>query len=88
MCRPRPAARTAVAVPCGIATDNGEYPNLFDTHNVWNNANSDGSFGVTSPIFLDYLTTDGWPARNSPHPHRSDGDQLQFEVGAGPEPLH
>jgi hypothetical protein len=42
-----------VAVPCGIATDNGEYPNLFDTHNVWNNANSDGSFGVTSPIFLD-----------------------------------
>jgi len=49
----------AVAVPCGIATDNGEYPNTFDTHNVWNNANSDGSFGITSPIFLDYITTDG-----------------------------
>jgi hypothetical protein len=49
----------AVAVPCGIATDNGEYPNTFDTHNVWNNANSDGSFGVTSPIFLDNITTDG-----------------------------
>jgi hypothetical protein len=49
----------AVAVPCGIATDNGEYPNLFDTHNVWNNSNSDGSFGVSAPIFLDYLTTDG-----------------------------
>ena len=50
---------TAVTVPCGVATDNGEYPNLFDSHNVWNNANSDGSFGVTSPIFLDNITTDG-----------------------------
>ncbi|WP_348269342.1 hypothetical protein P8936_09560 [Edaphobacter paludis] len=50
---------TPVTVPCGVATDNGEYPNLFDTHNVWNNANSDGSFGVTSPIFLDDITTDG-----------------------------
>jgi len=49
----------AVAVPCGIATDNGEYPNLLDTHNVWNNAGSDPSFGVTAPIFLDFLTTSG-----------------------------
>jgi len=51
----------AVAVPCGSATDNGEYPNLLDSHNVWNNANSDPSFGVTSPIFLDYMTPDGVP---------------------------
>ncbi len=58
----------AVAVPCGIATDNGEYPNIFDTHNVWNNANSDGSFGVTSPIFLDYLTTDGFSLGTLPIP--------------------
>jgi hypothetical protein len=50
---------TPVTVPCGTATDNGEYPNLFNTHNVWNNANSDPSFGVTSPIFLDDITTDG-----------------------------
>src|SRR5580658_6526278 len=50
---------TAVVVPCGIATDNGEYPNLSDSHNVWNNANSDGSFGVTSPIFLDDISGDG-----------------------------
>ena len=49
----------AVAVPCGIATDNGEYANVFDTHNVCNNAGSDGSFGITSPIFLDNITTDG-----------------------------
>ena len=48
-----------VTVPCGIAVDNGEFPNLFDSHNVWNNAGSDGSFGVSSPIFLDNLTTDG-----------------------------
>ncbi|MGD0940015.1 MAG: hypothetical protein ABR905_09900 [Terracidiphilus sp.] len=57
-----------VAVPCGIATDDGEYPNIVDTHNVWNNANSDGSFGVTSPIFLDYLTTDGFPLGTLPIP--------------------
>ena len=50
---------TPVTVPCGVASDNGEYPNLFDTHNVWNNSNSDGSFGVTSPIFLDDITADG-----------------------------
>jgi hypothetical protein len=55
-------------VPCGTATDNGEYPNIFDTHNVWNNSGSDGSFGVTSPIFLDYLTTDGFPLGTLPIP--------------------
>src|SRR5271168_3417439 len=49
---------TNVTVPCGIASDNGEAPNLNDSHNVWNNSNSDGSFGVTSPIFLDNLSTD------------------------------
>jgi len=48
-----------VPVPCGIASDNGEYPNLSDTHNVWNNSGSDGSFGITSPILLDNITTDG-----------------------------
>jgi hypothetical protein len=50
---------TPVTVPCGVATDNGEYPNLYDTHNVWNNSNSDGSFGITSPIFLDNISPDG-----------------------------
>jgi len=52
---------TPVAVACGIASDDGEAPNNFDTHNVWNNSNSDGSFGITSPIFLDDLTTFGLP---------------------------
>jgi hypothetical protein len=50
---------TNVTVPCGIASDNGEFPNLNDSHNVWNNSASDGSFGVSSPIFLDNLSTDG-----------------------------
>jgi hypothetical protein len=59
---------TPVMVPCGVATDNGEYPNIFDTHNVWNNANSDPSFGVTSPIFLDDITTDGWTLGTLPIP--------------------
>jgi len=50
---------TNVTVTCGVATDNGEAPNLNDSHNVWNNSGSDGSFGVSSPIFLDNLSTDG-----------------------------
>jgi hypothetical protein len=50
---------TPVVVSCGIASDNGEFPNLNDSHNVWNNAATDGSFGITSPIFLDNLTTRG-----------------------------
>jgi hypothetical protein len=59
---------TPVTVPCGVASDNGEYPNLFDTHNVWNNANTDGSFGVTSPIFLDDITPNGWTLGTLPIP--------------------
>jgi len=48
-----------VAVKCAAAIENGEYPNLLDAHNVWNNDTADGSFGVTSPIFLDNITTNG-----------------------------
>ncbi len=59
---------TPVAVPCGTASDNGEFPNLNDAHNVWNNANSDPSFGVTSPIFLDDLTPDGQVVGTLPIP--------------------
>ena len=47
------AATTPVAVTCATATANGVYPGVF------NNNKSDGSFGVTSPIFLDNITTDG-----------------------------
>ena len=48
-----------VTVTCGVASDNGEFPNLNDSHNVWNNASTDGSFGITSPIFLDNLSEKG-----------------------------
>ncbi|HUB52306.1 MAG TPA: hypothetical protein VL986_09175 [Terracidiphilus sp.] len=54
------ATTTAVTVTCGYASDNGEYPNLFDTHNVWNNANTDGNFGVSSPIVLWDLSSLGF----------------------------
>ena len=46
-----------MTVTCGYASDNGEAPNLHDNHNVWNNANSDPSFGVSSPIVLRDLST-------------------------------
>jgi len=55
-----PAATTAaVTVTCGYASDNGEAPNLNDNHNVWNNAATDPSFGVSSPIVLWNLSTHG-----------------------------
>ncbi|QNI30706.1 hypothetical protein H7849_16425 [Alloacidobacterium dinghuense] len=50
---------TAVTVTCGFASDNGEAPNLHDNHNVWNNASTDPNFGVSSPIVLWDLSTDG-----------------------------
>jgi phosphodiesterase/alkaline phosphatase D-like protein len=45
-------------LPGGTAVANGSYPNVFQ------NAKPDGSFGVTSPIFLDQLTTSGTPVGN------------------------
>jgi hypothetical protein len=60
---PPAPSTTNVSVTCTKAVDNGEYPVLvggvWDGHNVFNNNGADGSFGVTSPIFLDNLTTDG-----------------------------
>ena len=37
-----------VPVPCGFASDNGEFPNDQDSHNVWNNSSTDNSFGITN----------------------------------------
>jgi phosphodiesterase/alkaline phosphatase D-like protein len=46
-------------LPSGIkAIANGSYPNVFQNNTV------DGSFGVTSPVFLDQLTTSGTPVGN------------------------
>jgi len=44
---------TPVAVTCSTAIADGTYPAVF------NNDTSDGSFGVTSPIFLDQMTPHG-----------------------------
>lgn len=43
----------------GPATATGAYPSTSNSNNVWNNDNVDGSFGVTSPIFLDQITPGG-----------------------------
>ena len=54
------SANAASAGACaGKATNNGLYPSTSNTNNVWNNDSVDGSFGVTSPIFLDQLTPSG-----------------------------
>ena len=46
---------------CGTAkaTDSGAYPSTSSSNNVFNNNLADGSFGITSPIFLDQLTPSG-----------------------------
>jgi hypothetical protein len=41
------------------ATNNGSYPAIGSSNNVWNNDAVDGSFGVTAPIFLDQITPAG-----------------------------
>ena len=54
-----PATTSVTPITCGYASENGEYPNLNDSHNVWNNDTTDGSFGITSPIVLWNLSSDG-----------------------------
>ena len=65
-----------VKVKCSAAVANGTYPTVF------NDNGADGSFGVTSPIFLDLLSTDGHRLGTTPSPEPV-SDQLQFEVGIG-----
>ena len=47
---------------CVTATSNGAYPG------VWNNDAADGSFGITSPIYLDQLTPSGHVLNTLPIP--------------------
>jgi hypothetical protein len=47
---------------CVTATANGNYPQVF------NNAIADGSFGVTSKIYLAEMTPDGFPLATIPVP--------------------
>ena len=44
---------TSVSVSCSLAVADGTYPTVFQ------NNGPDGSFGVTSPIFLDNVTENG-----------------------------
>ncbi len=54
------SANTAAPGACAAkATDNGAYASTTSANNVFNNNKVDGSFGITSPIFLDQLTTSG-----------------------------
>jgi len=52
----------SVKVACGAAVADGTYPTVF------NNDGPDGSFGVTSPIYLDDITTDGFLIGTLPIP--------------------
>jgi uncharacterized protein (TIGR03437 family) len=55
------AAETAAPGACkgAKATDNGAYASTDSANNIFNNNKVDGSFGVTSPIFLEQLTPSG-----------------------------
>lgn len=56
-----PVCPSTATCATASATDNGTYPSTANTNNVWNNDKADGSFGITSPIFLDQIKTDGTP---------------------------
>ena len=62
---PPGCAQTQVACPTTPAPDNGTYP--F----VWNNDAYDGSFGITSKIFLDQMTVFGWTLNSLEVPNSS-----------------
>ena len=63
-----PVCPSTAACGTGAATDNGAYPSTTSTNNVWNNDNADGSFGITSPIFLDQITPTGTLVSTLPVP--------------------
>ena len=54
-----PVCPSTAVCATAAATDNGAYPSTTSTNNVWNNNKVDGSFGITSPIFLDQITPAG-----------------------------
>jgi uncharacterized protein (TIGR03437 family) len=54
-----PVCPATAACGTGKATDNGAYASLANNNNVFNNNKVDGSFGITSPIFIDQLTPTG-----------------------------
>src|SRR5579871_4555525 len=59
-----PVCPSTAACGTAKASDNGAYPSTSSTNNVWNNNKVDGSFGITSPIFLDQITSTGAPVNS------------------------
>ncbi len=54
-----PVCPTTAACGTAVATNNGSYPSLANSNNVWNNVKPDANFGITSPVFLDQLSPAG-----------------------------
>lgn len=59
VCPASAEAASAGACTAGKATDNGAYASTTSANNIFNNNKIDGSFGVTSPIYLEQLTPSG-----------------------------
>src|SRR5580700_709504 len=63
-----PVCPATAACGTAVATDNGAAPSTASGNNVWNNDKVDGSFGITSPIFIDQLTPTGTVVNTLPVP--------------------
>ena len=80
---PPNCASTTGGCVTGGATSDGTYPL------VWNNAIADGSFGITSKIYLDQMTPSGAVVTSlAASNHRPIGDELQLKIGNGAESLN
>jgi uncharacterized protein (TIGR03437 family) len=63
-----PVCPSTAACATKPATDSGAYPSINSTNNVFNNDLLDGSFGITSPLFLDQLSPTGMLVNTLPIP--------------------
>jgi hypothetical protein len=83
-----PVCPSTAACGTGMASDNGAFPSSTSTNNVWNNDAVDGSFGITSPIYLDQITPTGTVVNTLARPQQPGLNvELQLEVRTGLEPL-
>jgi uncharacterized protein (TIGR03437 family) len=63
-----PICPATAACGTGKATDNGAFASTSSANNIFNNNLADGSFGITSPLILDQLTTAGILVNSLPIP--------------------
>ncbi len=73
-----PASTVTIGQPLpggGNAIANGSYPGVFE------NAIPDASFGVTSPITLEELTTSGTPGYLAGNYRQRRHDEFQLQIG-------